>query len=183
MTPKVFNCDEETMKKWIINVSKFFTKHGISISARIGALKLTQSLLNNNAWNFSFTDNQKLVIYINVAFIDLQKYFTFTADARTKELLNGKRKESIPIVAALFGTGFGVSDKLEEDKAKDLLQIIDEYSIDDSINQITKVYGNIRALSSKGSSTLKQGTLFIARASIIISQLFSFTFNPQEKPD
>ena len=133
-------------------------------------------MLNNNAWNFSFTDNQKLVIYINVAFIDLQKYFTFTADARTKELLNGKRKESIPIVAALFGTGFGVSDKLEEDKAKDLLQIIDEYSIEDSTNQIAKVYGNIRALSSKGN-------MFIARAIIIISQLFPFTFNPQEKPD
>ena len=169
-----FNCSKEESTAFFSNTSLFFSSHGIELKNRIPALNFTQDLLNDKAWSHWFSSEQRLVIYLLVLLQNLPKYFAFTCDENLENLISGKNAASHPYIALLFGVGSQITKNLTPEKKETLINLLHLFSFEENITEISRIYGNVRIISSKTFQTLNDLNPYIAKAVILISHLFIF---------
>ena len=175
-----FNCEKEDMIEFFSRSCSFFADHGIDMMSREKALKFTQSLLNDNSWVNWFTTEQRLVIYLLVFFYNLPKYFSFTPNEEITNIIENKKKQCHPFIALIFGIYPKITEKTPNEKKQNMVDLLELFSFDDSITDISHIYGSVRIISTKTFQTLNTLNPNIAKAVILISLMFPFLNRPNQ---
>lgn len=175
-----FEVSVEEANKWVAQISSFYLAYDIKFESRIDALNTAHDILTNQAWMSWFSTENRLIIYILILLSEIDDVFRFVCDEKTKKLFENTKPICHPIIAALFGTNFGVGANLDEEKKQRICQKISNYALSKTISDQAQIYGHLRSFSGASFKTPTEGDQWIAKGIQMIIRLYPLKCPPGE---
>ncbi|EAX90922.1 hypothetical protein TVAG_232790 [Trichomonas vaginalis G3] len=175
-----FDCSFEDVNRWVNTISSFFLAYDINFESRIEALDVAHELLTNQAWQAWFSSENRLIIYILILLSDLETVFRFVSDEETNKLFEGNKKCSHPIIAAVFGTNFGVGANMDYEKKKSICKKFSDYTLMQTVTEQSAIYGHLRGFSGGAFKNPQEGDLWLAKGVQMVIKLYPLKCPPNE---